>query len=65
MDATVLIVILVLVLILVARLGSESYLPGYGFLSDPNILWIIGIVIVLLVIWKAYKMGSGGGSVQQ
>ncbi len=64
-DATVLIVILVLVLVLVARLGSESYLPGYGFLSDPNLLWIIGIVIVLLVIWKAYKMGGGEAAAPQ
>ncbi len=57
-DATVLIVILVLVLILLARLGSTGYIPGYTFLSDPNFLWLIGIIVVLVIIWKAYKMGK-------
>ena len=59
-DATVLIVILVLVLILLTRLGSTGYIPGSSFLSDPNLLWLIGIIVVLVIIWKAYKMGSGG-----
>lgn len=59
-DSTVLIVILVLVVILLARLGTEGYIQN-NFLTDPNFLWIIGIVVVLVIIWKAYKMGSGGG----
>ena len=58
-DATVLIVILILVLILLARLGSAGYIPGFSFLSDPNFLWLIGVIVVLVIIWKAYKMGSG------
>lgn len=59
-DPTVLIVILVLVVILLARLGSEGYVQS-NFLSDPNFLWIIGIVVVLVIIWKAYKMGKSEG----
>jgi hypothetical protein len=55
-DATVLIVILVLVLVLLANLGSAGY--TYGFLTDPNFLWLIGIIVVLVIIWKAYKMGK-------
>ena len=61
-DSTVLIVILVLILIIFTRLGSVGgYLPGYGFLADPNFIWLIGIIVMLVIIWKAYKMGSGGG----
>lgn len=59
-DPTVLVVILVLVLILLARLGTEGYIQN-NFLTDPNFLWLIGIIVVLVIIWKAYKMGSGGG----
>ena len=60
-DPTLLIIILVLILILLASLGSSGWIPsGLGFLSDPNLLWIIGVVVFLIVIYKAYKMGSSG-----
>jgi len=58
-DPLMFIVILALVLILLARLNSLGY-TEYTFLSDPNFLWLIGIVVVLVLIWKAYKIGKFG-----
>lgn len=59
-DPVALIVILVLILIAFASLGSADYFPQLGFLQSENFLWGIGIIVVLVIIWKAYKMGSAG-----
>ncbi|MCK5023334.1 MAG: hypothetical protein KAS04_04125 [Candidatus Aenigmarchaeota archaeon] len=57
-DPLILIVVLVLVLVIMTRLGDTGYSYSLGFLANPNLLWIIGIVVVVFIIYKAYKMGA-------
>jgi glucan phosphoethanolaminetransferase (alkaline phosphatase superfamily) len=58
-DPVILIVILVLALVFLARMQVTDYFPGMGFLSNENLMWIVGIAIVVFVVYKAYKIGSG------
>ena len=58
-SAILLIVILVLVLVLLARMSVSDYWPESSLLSNSNLIWIIGIAIAAVILWKAYKIGSG------
>jgi hypothetical protein len=60
-DPVLLIVILVLVLVLLARMSVSDYWPESSLISNANLLWIIGIIIVVVILWKAYKIGPGRG----
>jgi len=55
-DPVLLIVILVLILVILARMQTTDILPGSSLLSNSNLIWIIGIIIVAVILWKAYKM---------
>lgn len=57
-DPLIIIVILVLLMLIFARLSETGYFPSYGIFTDSNILWGFGIIIVIFVIYKAYKMGA-------
>ena len=57
-DPVLVIIILGLVLIFFARLIATENIPEYSFLANPNLLWAAGLVIILLILWKAYKTGS-------
>jgi hypothetical protein len=59
-DPVILIVILVLALVFLARMQVTDYFPGMGFLSNENLMWIVGIAIVVFVVYKAYKIGTTG-----
>lgn len=56
-DPVLFIVIIVLALVAIARFGDEGYLQN-TMLSDPNLLWIGGFLVIILIFWKAYKMGG-------
>ncbi len=55
-DPVLLIVILVLVLVLLARMSVSDYWPESSIISNSNLMWIIGIIIVVVILWKAYKI---------
>ncbi len=57
-DPVLIIVILVLVLIILARMQTTDILPSSSLLSNTNLVWIIGILIVAVILWKAYKTGA-------
>jgi hypothetical protein len=61
MDPVLLIVILVLVLVLLARMSVSDYWPESSILSNANLIWIVGIAIVAVILWKAYKIGNKPG----
>jgi hypothetical protein len=61
MDPVLLVVILVLVLILLARMQTTDYLPENSIFSNTNLIWIVGIIIAVVVLYKVYKIGSGQG----
>jgi len=55
-DPVLIIVILVLVMVILARMQTTDILPSSSLLSNSNLIWIIGILIVAVILWKAYKM---------
>jgi len=57
-DPVLIIVILVLILILLARMSVTDYWPESSIISNTNLIWIIALLILIVIIWKAYKMGS-------
>jgi len=57
-DPVLVIIVLGLVLIILARLQSTNYFPSSSILSNENLIWIIGIIIVAVVLYKAYKIGA-------
>jgi glucan phosphoethanolaminetransferase (alkaline phosphatase superfamily) len=58
MDPVLIVVILVLVFVLLARMQATDYLPENSILANSNLLWIVGILVVAVVLWKVYKMGQ-------
>lgn len=62
MDPVLLIVILVLILILLARMQVTNYFPQSSILSNENLIWVIGIIIVAIVLYKVFKIGPTGQS---
>jgi hypothetical protein len=63
-DWTLIIIILILLLVLLARL--PDIFPGWqlGFLSNENLMWAIGTIVVLAIFYIAYKMTKGSGAGQ-
>jgi len=59
MDPVLIVVILVLVLIILARMQTTDYLPENSIFSNTNLIWIVGIIIAVVVLYKVYKIGSG------
>jgi uncharacterized membrane-anchored protein len=57
-DPVLLVVILVLVLIILARMQTTNYFPSSSILSNENLIWIIGIIIVAVVLYNVYKIGA-------
>lgn len=55
-DPVLIIVILALVLILLARMSVTEYWPESSWLSNANLIWIVGLIILVFIFWKAYKM---------
>jgi len=61
-DPVLIIVVLVLILVVLARLQMTDYFPSTSVLSNENIIWIVGIIIVAYILWKAFKMGPSGSN---
>jgi len=53
-DNELKIIVMVLVLLLAASLGNSS---GF-FQAYPDLIWIIGVVVFLAILYAAYKMGK-------
>ncbi|MCX6817271.1 MAG: hypothetical protein NTU57_00250 [Candidatus Aenigmarchaeota archaeon] len=62
-DPVLIIVILVLVMVLLARMQATDYLPENSILSNTNLIWVVGILVIGVILWKIYKMSQneGGG----
>ena len=56
MDPVLIIVILVLILVLLARMQVTDYFPEGSILSNQNLIWVIGIIIVAVILLKVFKM---------
>ena len=53
-DNTMIIIMMVLLMLLVASI-SNSY-GGFGLYQYTEFLWLIGVVLVLAILFAAYKM---------
>jgi len=59
------VIVLAIALILLAVFWPQiANMAGLGGLESDNVLWGIGILVVVLIFWSVYKMSSGesGGS---
>jgi hypothetical protein len=61
MDPVLIIVILVLVMVLLARMQATDYLPESSILSNTNLIWVVGILVIGVILWKVYKMSQPEG----
>jgi hypothetical protein len=53
-DNTLIIIIIALILLLIGSfMNSDS---GFGFTQNTDLVWLIGIVLILAIIFAAYKM---------
>lgn len=55
-DNTLIIIVLGLGLLFVASLASSS--GGFNLYQYTDFLWLIGVVVVIAILYAAYKMGS-------
>ncbi|UCD03217.1 MAG: hypothetical protein JSV63_01100 [Candidatus Aenigmatarchaeota archaeon] len=53
-DNTMIIIIIVLILLLVGSIANAQ--GGFGMLQYNELLWLIGTVLILAVIFAAYRM---------
>ncbi len=60
-DPVMIIIILGLVMIVLARAQTTGYFPSGGILSNENLIWIVGLIILAFVLYKAYKIGPKPG----
>lgn len=62
-DPVLIVVVLILAMVFFARMQVTNSLPEYGFLTNSNLIWIVGLIAVVFIIWKVYGMGpsDGGG----
>lgn len=62
-DYLPVLILLMLTLVAISAYGINNFTKYFG-MDTENIMWVLGFIIFILIIWTAYKMGSGEGSQQ-
>ena len=62
-DYLPLLILLILTLVAISAYGINNFTKFFG-MDTENILWALGFIIFILILWASYKMGGGEDSQQ-
>ena len=62
-DYLPVLILLMLTLVAISAYGINNFTKYFG-MDTENIMWVLGFIIFILIIWTAYKMGIGEDSQQ-